>query len=145
MTLRDNIKGIEALSMAALRDKYREVVGLDVRTNNRAYLLKRIVHVLQERAEGGAPLEEPAAAKAHPIAASDPTPPADGRDPRMPAPGTVLERLHDGKVVRVMTLEDGFEYEGRRYRSLSAIAREVTGTIWNGLLFFNLVRRKAPR
>jgi hypothetical protein len=38
----------------------------------------------------------------------------------------------------VTVLPDGFEYQSRRYRSLSAIAREVTGTRWNGLVFFGL-------
>jgi hypothetical protein len=42
----------------------------------------------------------------------------------------------------VKVLEQGFEYDSRRYRSLSAIAREITGTRWNGLLFFGLVERR---
>ena len=42
----------------------------------------------------------------------------------------------------VKVLAGGFEYESRRYRSLSAIAREVTGTRWNGLLFFGLAERR---
>jgi hypothetical protein len=63
------------------------------------------------------------------------------RDPRIPQPGTVLVRHVDGRTVTVKVLERGFEYEGRIYSSLSPIAREVTGTIWNGLLFFGLARR----
>jgi hypothetical protein len=43
-------------------------------------------------------------------------------------------------VVKVLT--DGFEYETRRYRSLSAIARAATGTRWNGLLFLGLTERR---
>jgi len=42
----------------------------------------------------------------------------------------------------VKVLADGFEFDSRRYRSLSAIAREVTGTRWNGLLFFRLTERR---
>ncbi len=63
------------------------------------------------------------------------------RDPRIPPPGTVLVRHVRGRTVSVKVLEGGFEFEGRTYASLSPIAREVTGTIWNGLLFFGLVRR----
>jgi hypothetical protein len=67
------------------------------------------------------------------------------RDPRIPLPGTVLVRHVGGRTVTVKVLERGFEYEGRIYSSLSSIAREVTGTIWNGLLFFGLVRRGERR
>jgi hypothetical protein len=131
-----------------LRARYREVIGLEVRTNNRAFLIRRIAHALQLRAEALAPTDAPTSPPSEPSAAparAAARPEATERDQRLPPPGTALERHHDGKTVRVMILEDGFEYEGRRYRSLSAIAREVTGTIWNGLLFFNLVRRKPAR
>jgi hypothetical protein len=67
------------------------------------------------------------------------------RDPRIPPPGTVLVRHMPGRSITVKVLERGFEYEGRIYSSLSPIAREVTGTIWNGLLFFGLVRRGERR
>jgi hypothetical protein len=67
------------------------------------------------------------------------------RDPRIPPPGTVLVRHLPGRTVTVKVLERGFEYEGRIYSSLSPIAREVTGTIWNGLLFFGLARRGERR
>ena len=64
------------------------------------------------------------------------------RDWRLPAPGAVLTRQFDNRRVVVTVLENGFEYQSRRYRSLSAIAREVTGTRWNGLLFFGLAERR---
>jgi hypothetical protein len=67
------------------------------------------------------------------------------RDPRIPPPGTVLVRYVGGRTVTVRVLERGFEYEGRIFSSLSPIAREVTGTIWNGLLFFGLARRGERR
>jgi hypothetical protein len=63
------------------------------------------------------------------------------RDWRLPAPGSLLTRRLDDRQIVVKVLEEGFEYESRRYRSLSAIAREVTGTRWNGLLFFGLAER----
>ena len=61
---------------------------------------------------------------------------------RLPEPGTVLKRRYQLREIVVKVLEDGFEYQSRRYRSLSAIAREVTGTQWNGMLFFGLVGRR---
>lgn len=51
----------------------------------------------------------------------------------------MLEREHDGKTIRVKVLDGGFEFHGKTYRSLSAIAREATGTSWNGLLFFHVI------
>ena len=65
-------------------------------------------------------------------------------DRRIPRPGSVLKRDYDGRTITVKVLVDGFEHQGRRYGSLSAIASEVTGTRWNGLAFFGLtaVRRK---
>jgi hypothetical protein len=61
------------------------------------------------------------------------------QDCRLPGPGTVLTRRLGDRQIVVKVLAEGFEYESRRYRSLSAIAREVTGTRWNGLLFFWLL------
>ena len=48
------------------------------------------------------------------------------------------ERKYKGRAVAVTVLEKGFEWDGRQYRSLSAVAKEVTGSHWNGLRFFNL-------
>jgi hypothetical protein len=52
----------------------------------------------------------------------------------------LLTRDVKGATYVVKVLDDGFEYEGRQYRSLSAIAGEITGTRWNGFLFFGLTR-----
>jgi len=59
-------------------------------------------------------------------------------DPRLPPPGTYLEREYKGRRIIVKVLVNGFEFDGEMYRSLSAIAYEVTGTKWNGFLFFSL-------
>ena len=58
--------------------------------------------------------------------------------PRRIKPGAVLVRDWKGKSKRVMVLDKGFAYEGRSYTSLSEIAREITGTRWNGPRFFGL-------
>jgi hypothetical protein len=153
MTIAEQIKTVENLKGHALREKFREVTGLETKSNNRPYLIKRIVHALQARAESvPAAIEVPQKValtkEAAPVApkkeaaikkeATTPDPKRE-RDPRLPAPGTVLEREHDGKTIRVKVLEDGFEFRGKTYRSLSAVAREATGTTWNGLLFFHII------
>ena len=50
----------------------------------------------------------------------------------------MLEREYKGRTIIVKVHKDGFDYNGQRYRSLSAIAKEITGTKWNGYLFFHL-------
>ena len=62
----------------------------------------------------------------------------DSRDSRLPAPGTCLTRQYQGQAIVVEVLEKGFRYQERVYRSLSAVARHVTGTQWNGFSFFAL-------
>jgi len=66
------------------------------------------------------------------------------RDLRLPKKGDVLCRFYKGRAITVRVLESGFEYEGRRYRSLSAIAKAVTGAHWNGLLFFGMASGRRP-
>ena len=66
-----------------------------------------------------------------------------GRDPRLPPPGNWIERKYKGRTIRVLVISDGFEFEGERYRSLSAIAKAVTGSHINGFLFFRLWGDKA--
>ncbi len=58
-----------------------------------------------------------------------------------PVAGTRLVREYRGVEHTVTVLADGYEWEGRPYRSLSAIAREITGTRWNGLVFWGLKRQ----
>jgi len=60
------------------------------------------------------------------------------RQDARPIAGTRLVREYHGVEHVVTVLPDGFEYDGRPYRSLSAIARSITGTRWNGLVFFGL-------
>jgi hypothetical protein len=62
-----------------------------------------------------------------------------------PLPGTRLVREYDGVQHVVTVRADDFEFEGRPYRSLSAIARHITGTRWNGWTFFGRARRPGTR
>ncbi len=63
-------------------------------------------------------------------------------DPRNPVVGTKLIREWDGIAHTVTVLKEGFEWGGKRYKSLSAVAREISGTRWNGYRFFGLRERK---
>jgi len=57
---------------------------------------------------------------------------------RLPIPGTVITRKYKGKLLEVKVLEKGFEFEGKPYRSLTGIVKEITGSQWNGYNFFDL-------
>jgi hypothetical protein len=127
------------------------------RSYNKAWLWKRLAWAIQAKEYGGlsaraqARLEEllPYAEMWMPLGrrafqgaeASGPTTPSrDG----LPSPGAVLTRRFKGRTLSVLVLEDGFEFEGRQYETLTAIAKEVTGTHWGGPHFFGLKRtRKA--
>jgi hypothetical protein len=59
-------------------------------------------------------------------------------DPRLPSPGTQVTRKYKGRTLVVTVLPDGFEYDGERYKSLSAVAKAITGSHMNGFRFFGL-------
>lgn len=155
------------LEIAALQDKtvsqlvqrYEEVFKEECRSRNKQYLIRRIAWRLQANEEGGlsraalkkaAELSEDAetrvtAPRKHSndgvkLVVPEPTAFVDW-DPRLPPPGNIVERQYKGKMIRVIVLKEGFEYEGRRYKSLTAIAKEVSGSHCNGFLFFRLGRR----
>ncbi len=67
------------------------------------------------------------------------------RDPRLPTAGSVLTREYKGQSVAVTVLDEGFEWGGKEYRSLSKIAGEVAGCSYNGFLFFGLTQRPARK
>ena len=144
-------------SLAALREKYREVFAEETRCRHREHLFRRIAWRLQALATGD--LSDRARQRARQIARDADlralAPPdfltAGGQrvqttrgdrppDSRLPLPGTLLTRQWKGRSLLVEVLEKGFRYENRHYASLSAIAVAVTGTRWNGLAFFGLTR-----
>jgi hypothetical protein len=163
-TMAARIRALREMTVEQLRAKHREVFGEDTRSRNKDFLWKRIAWRLQAQEEGDIPerVRRRAAALANEADLRQ-RPPRDafagidgpalemtrtdafGRvhDARLPMPGTVLTREYRGKHLHVTVLEAGFAYEGRTYRSLSAIAHEVTGGHWNGFLFFGLTKQRA--
>lgn len=154
------LAALETMSVGPLAEKYRELYGEPTRSRNKDYLKKRLAWRIQELAEGG--LSESAVAKIRelgdklperwrmrtkqaespdaPLVAPQPTEP---RDPRIPPIGTVVSRVFDGTRHEATVCAEGFEYAGERYKTLSAIALRITGTRWNGFLFFGLKKRGA--
>lgn len=142
------IEELGDMSAAELREKYREVFCEETSSRHKGFLRKRIIWRLQANAEGG--LSERARRRAAeladeadlrllaPVTRELVVRRAPPRDRRLPVPGTVLTREYRGRTVAVAVLDDGFEYGGAVYWSLTAVARAVTGTHWNGYHFFGL-------
>jgi hypothetical protein len=133
------VNELRRFTTGQLRERYAEVFGEPTNSRNRSYLFRKIAAELQDAGDAVRAPEEPRDQEPAPVVAPKPPRRRTGaRDPRLPPPGTILERAHEGGVIRVTVLEDGFGYKGKTYRSLSAVAREATGTPWNGLVFFRL-------
>ena len=150
--------GLQRLSVPKLRERYAEAFGEPTTGNNKPWLSRRIAWRLQERAEGG--LSERAKRRARELAddadlrviparpgpQANPRPPAPpeptSSDPRVPPVGSAITRTYKGKVLEVNVLADGFEYRGVIFRSLSAVAKQITGSHLNGFAFFGLTGGK---
>lgn len=157
----ERVAEIKQMSVKQLHELWRELYGASTNTRNRPFLQKRLAFRVHELAEGGG-LSPRAKAKAEELRATAPgtrrkaaataeSPAAPttaaskkDRDPRLPKAGSTLEREYQGKRYKVIVHDSDFEYAGKRYNSLSTIAKEITGQVWNGFLYFGLTGR-APK
>jgi hypothetical protein len=140
---------LKQAAVSALRQRYAEVFGeSSPRTGNRTWLLRRILWRLQALAHGS--LTDRAQRQAA-LLANDAdlrlSPPRWAKvttflerppDPRLPKAGTVLNRRYRNQLHQVQVLAQGFAYADSTYRSLSAVAKAITGSHCNGFLFFGL-------
>ena len=128
-----------------LKQLWRDLFDRGAPPYNKPFLIKRLAYRIQELAYGGLPAR--AEAKLDRLI-EDEDNRVKGKQPvrkgHRPIAGTRLIREWQGAEHTATVLDDGFEYQGRRYQSLSAIARAITGTRWNGPLFFGL-RNHSPR
>ena len=142
------VEALRDMTVAELREQYAVVFGEHTRSCHKEFLRKRITWRLQANEEGG--LSDRALRRARelandadlrllaPAARTVVRPFRPSHDRRLPMPGTVLQREYHGQTVTVTVLDNGFEYAGQVYRSLTAVAKAVTGSHWNGYLFFGL-------
>jgi len=158
MNIKMELAAMDKMTTGELVERYAELTGQPVRTRHRAYLIRKVAWRLQADAEGD--LSERAKRRAAQLAndadvrlmpprgasaeeMAEPIERRTGRtvtlrDPRIPAVGTAIVRRHKGRTHHVLVLPNGFEFEGQRYRTLSAVAKEITGSHWNGFRFFRL-------
>src|SRR5690606_19664691 len=136
------LAGLKTASVPQLKKQWRDLFESEPPPYNRRFLESRLADRIQERAYGGV---NPATAARVEALADE----LDGKGSRKPRPldrpivGTRLVREYEGVEHHVTVRADGFEYQGRPYRSLSAVARAITGTRWNGPMFFGL-RQSGP-
>ncbi len=156
LNIEEVVNELGRMTVTQLRERYGEVFGEAARSFNKQHLVKRIAWRLQAMDEGD--LSERARRRARELANDAdlrirlPAAPAEAGDnggtatspfrvqpdDRLPMAGTLLKRRYKGQTVQVRVLERGFEFDGEVYRSLSAVARKVTGSHWNGFHFFGL-------
>jgi hypothetical protein len=148
IALEEEIESLPALSKAELLTRWRERLKQAPPSHlNKPILVPLLAYRLQERAFGG--LKPAYKRRLRQLAESfeqNPTRVAKAvSSSARIKPGTRLIRQWDGQTHQVTVSEEGFEYKGERYKSLSEIARLITGTRWSGPLFFGLKQSEKKR
>ena len=138
------LTALKSAPTPALRATWRQLFESEPPRYNRRFLESRLAYRIQELEYGG--LKPATVARLEALGEQLDGGKIDVRRRRAddrPIVGTRLIREYQGVEHSVTTLPDGFEFEGRLYKSLSAIARAITGTRWNGLVFFGVRRSGA--
>ena len=137
------LAALQTVPTPDLKQQWRELFAAEPPPYNRRFLQSRLAYRIQELAYGG--LKPETIERLEALGEQ-----RDGGKPVIrrirhddkPIAGTRLIREYGGVEHSVTVLHDGFEYGGRPYQSLSAIARAITGTRWNGWTFFGLKHRR---
>lgn len=147
---------LQKMTVRELRLTYARLFDEQTKAGNKSWLIKRILWRMQCKVEGDiserarkralelandadvrlSPPKVTAVEQAHAMATT--TLPCITPDNRLPPPGTWIAREYKNRSLRVMVLENGFEFEGEVYKSLSAVAKAITGQHCNGFHFFRL-------
>lgn len=163
LNIDQEVAAMQRMTVDQLRDKYAEVFREPTNGRNKQWLIKRIAWRMQANAEGG--LSERARRRAMELANDADirmTPPRERKKPgggetrtivaaavsEAPTtllPNSILQRQYKGQTIQVKVLDAGFEYAGQRYKSLTAVAKAITGKHWNGFHFFGLRKPGASR
>jgi hypothetical protein len=143
------IAGLPNLSQDELKALWREYFGVEPPAYRRGFLVRGLAHRLQELTYGG--LKPVYQARLDAMIAGTEKPNGTGRPGRRPRhdvhllAGTKLLREWRGVMHEVTVIDGGYEHQGKRYRSLSSVARAITGTQWSGPLFFGLRKTGSGR
>ena len=154
LNIDQQVAAMQRMTVGQLRSKYAEVFGEPTNGRHKQWLVRRIAWRVQALAEGdlserarqrAAELANDADLRLLPPRITKPVP-AKARvstapDDRLPMPGTIITRPYKGQTLQVRVLPEGFEFEGETYKSLSAVAKAITGSHCNGYHFFRLAGR----
>jgi Protein of unknown function (DUF2924) len=135
---REALVRLPELDLGELRQQWRALYKADVSPHlSRELLVRAVAYRMQEAALGGL---RPKRQRQLRHFAQQLKESGEGRIRSRPElkPGTRLVREWRGRTYEVLVLDDGFSWQGTPYRSLSALARKITGTAWSGPLFFGL-------
>jgi hypothetical protein len=144
---------IQAMRTGALQAELERLTGVPSRSWNRPYLVRKVSWLTQaQQRQASDTVDVPTLAEEvrdQPRSPRLDAPiqflPAPIRDPRLPKPGTVLVRHYKGLALMIQVEADGFTWNGATYRSLSAVAKAITGDHMSGRFFFGLTRRSRGR
>ncbi|MFN3347341.1 DUF2924 domain-containing protein [Pseudorhodoplanes sp.] len=141
------LAALKTAPIGSLKQKWRDLFESEPPPYNRRFLEHRLAYRIQELAYGG--LKPETVRRLRQLAEEFDGGKADVRRRRAghdrPIAGTRLIREYQGVEHCVTVRDDGYEYQGRPYRSLSAIARAITGMQWNGRVFFGLKNQRGAR
>ena len=138
------VAALKTTSTPDLKAMWRQLFESEPPPYNRRFLESRLAYRIQELAYGGLKSEtvQRLKALAEGLDSGDPAKRQRAAKDR-PIAGTRLIREWQGVEHCVTVRDDGYEYQGRPFQSLSAIARAITGTRWNGWVFFGLKNQRA--
>jgi hypothetical protein len=143
-TILARIAALKTTLTPDLKTQWRELFDSEPPPYNRRFLESRLAYRIQELAYGGLKPETRKRLEVLGEQFADRNITSRRiRHDAMPIAGTRLLREYQGVEHTVTVLADGYEWQGRPYRSLSAIARAITGTRWNGLVFFGLKSQRS--
>ena len=160
MDIEQQLDSLTRMTVRELQGRFAKVFGEQPRGRHRIWLIRRIAWRLQALEYGG--LSERARQRAAELANEADlrlTPPrgfavetasartgsrasGSANNARLPIPGAQLMRDYKGRTIVVTIRSDGFEFDGQLFASLTAVARAVTGTHWNGYHFFGLLKQR---
>lgn len=159
MNIAKEIATLQRMAVGELLARYAQVFGEESRSRHREFLIRRIAWRVQAESEGGlsaralaraAEIANPADARvtpprerkireAVPLTSASKSRPTDSRLPRV---GTAITRSYKGRTYQVIVCADGFEHDGAKFKSLTAVAKSITGMHMNGFRFFGLEAKR---
>jgi len=145
-TVLKQLSTLKTMSLEELKNKWLELYGDEAPQYKSQFLIKKLAYRIQELYYGGLSKESKnhlsLRAMSDPLATIQTKVPQARKVTEDLLPGTRFVRIWNDKRYEVIVREDGFEFAGKIYRSLSAIARDITGTRWNGKVFFGYKKQK---